>query len=236
MLRIPEVIAGVEDTATDWVQSQLNTFRVAIKNTTGATRDAYLRVQEQTAVPEAVTIMLRTNERAATRDASGGPLPRFARHLFSDADGLFPAQLNDWERAVLAAETARSSFVAWYRNPGSATPASLRIAYENDAKTWVSLQPDFIMVSRRSDGSLGASVVDPHGDHLADARAKLRALADYAERHGDAFVRIELVARVGDGSLRSLDLTEASVRDAVRAFEGGKVTALYESSTAKPYL
>ena len=82
---------------------------------------------------------------------------------------------------------------------------------------------------------MGASIVDPHGDHLADARAKLRALADYAEHHGDEFVRIESVARVGDGSLRSLDLTESSVREAVRAFEGGKVTALYESQHARPY-
>jgi type III restriction enzyme len=53
----------------------------------------------------------------------------------------------------------------------------------------VSLQPDFIVVSRRSNGSLGASIVDPHGDFLADARAKLQALATFAEHHGDRFVR-----------------------------------------------
>jgi len=137
---------------------------------------------------------------------------------------------------VVETETGKPSFVAWYRNPGSATPASLRIAYPNDAGAWASLQPDFIVISRRSDGSLGASIVDPHGDHLADARAKLRALADFGEAHADRFVRVESIAKVSDGSLRSLDLTEGSVRDAVRAFEGGKVTTLYESPTAKPYL
>ena len=125
--------------------------------------------------------------------------------------------------------------MAWYRNPGTATPASLRIAYEADTGDWASLQPDFLVVSRRDDGSLGASIIDPHGDHLADARAKLRALADFAERHGHRFVRIESVAQAGDGSLRVLDLSEPSVRAVVVAFDGGKVTALYESEAARPY-
>jgi len=119
--------------------------------------------------------------------------------------------------------------------PRSATPASLRIAYQDDAGDWASLQPDFIVVSRRSDGSLGASIVDPHGDHLADARAKLRALASFAQRFGDRFVRVESVAKTSDGALRVLDLTEPTVRAAVLAFEGGKVTALYESDVARPY-
>ncbi len=154
----------------------------------------------------------------------------------TDADGMFPADLNDWERTVVASELARDGFVAWYRNPGSATPASLRIAYQNDEGDWASLQPDFIVVSRRTDGTLGASIVDPHGDYLADARAKLHALAAFAERFGDRFVRIESVAKVEDGSLRVLDLGDPAVRAEVRAFEGGKVTALYQSEHSRPYL
>ncbi len=100
---------------------------------------------------------------------------------------------------------------------------------------WASLQPDFIIVSRRSDGTLGASIVDPHGDHLADARSKLRALAGFAERFSERFVRIESIAKVDDGTLRVLDLMQTGVRDAVRAFEGGKVTSLYESEHSRPY-
>jgi type III restriction enzyme len=94
---------------------------------------------------------------------------------------------------------------------------------------------DFIVISRRDDGSLAASIVDPHGDHLADARAKLRGLAGYAEKFGDRYVRIESIAKLADGRLRSLDLLDAKVRDAVRKFEGGKVTALYESASATDY-
>jgi hypothetical protein len=90
-------------------------------------------------------------------------------------------------------------------------------------------------VSRRSDGSLAASIVDPHGDHLADARAKLRALASFADRYGDRFVRVESIAKVADGGLRVLDLGDPAVRAEVLAFAGGKVTALYESDSSRPY-
>ncbi len=143
--------------------------------------------------------------------------------------------LNDWETRVLRAELDRPGFVAWYRNPGSATPASLRIAYQNDEGEWASLQPDFIIVSRRTDGTLGASIVDPHGDYLADARAKLQALAMFAERFNDQFVRVESVAKAEDGTLRVLDLADVATRTAVLAFQGAKVTALYESEDSRPY-
>jgi len=225
----------IEATATDWVREQLDRFRVQILNTVGAMRDAYTRVQEQTSVPETVTVQLRQNERAATKDRNGDDIPRYGSHVFADADGMYPADLNDWERTVVASELARDGFVAWYRNPGTATPASLRIAYQNDEGEWASLQPDFIVVSRRTDGTLGASIVDPHGDYLADARSKLQALAAFAERLGDRFVRIESVAKVEDGSLRVLDLGDPAVRAEVFEFRGGKVTALYQSEASRPY-
>jgi hypothetical protein len=82
---------------------------------------------------------------------------------------------------------------------------------------------------------LGASIVDPHGDHLADARAKVRALADFAERYEGRFLRVDSIAKVGDGTLRVLDLTQPSVRMEVREFEGGRITALYESPAAARY-
>jgi hypothetical protein len=236
LLRLDGVIASVEAAATDFVKEHLARFAVEIKNTTGAARDAYRKVQEQTAAPEAVTIELRANEKAATKDGDGDDLPTFEGHLFADASGCYPADLNDWETQVVTTETARPSFVAWYRNPSRATPNALRIAFQDDAGAWASLQVDFLIVSRRDDGSFGASIVDPHGDHLADAKAKLRALADFAETHGDQFVRVVSIAKASDGSLRVLDLLEPHVRNAVRDFDGAKVTALYDSAAAVPYL
>ena len=105
----------------------------------------------------------------------------------------------------------------------------------NDQDAWASLQPDFLVISRRTGGTLGASIVDPHGDHLADARAKVRALAAFAEQFGDQFVRIESVAKVEDGSLRVLDLADPAVRAEVLAFQGATVTARYQSERSRPY-
>ena len=138
---------------------------------------------------------LRANEKAATKNGDGEALQTFEGHIYSDADGKFPAQLNEWETEVVTTEIARRSFVAWYRNPQRPTPNALRIAYQDEAGKWSSLQVDFLIVSRRDDGSLAASIVDPHGDHLADARAKLRALADFADGYGDHFLRIQSVAK-----------------------------------------
>jgi hypothetical protein len=236
LLRLDGVVASVEAAATEFVQEHLARFAVEIKNTTGATRDAYRKVQEQTSAPEATNIELRANEKAPTKDGEGNDLPTFDGHLYSDADGRYPALLNDWETEVVTTETDRQSFVGWYRNPSRATPNSLRIAYQDDAGSWASLQVDFIVVSGRDDGTLGASIVDPHGDHLADAKAKLRALADFAEAHGDRFVRIVSIAKGTDGSLRVLDLLESHVRSAVRDFGGAKVTALYDSAAAVPFM
>jgi hypothetical protein len=235
LLRIDGVAAILDTSATEWVKEMLDQFRVQILNTVGATRDAYMRVQEQTSSLETSNVQLRQNERAATKDRNGEDLPRYAGHVFADAEGLFPVDLNDWERAVAEAEIARKGFVAWYRNPGNATPASLRIAYLNDQDEWASLQPDFLVVSRRTDGTFGASIVDPHGDYLADARAKLQTLAAFAEGYGDRFVRIESVAKVEDGSLRVLDLADPAVRVGVLGFKGARVTVLYESEHSRPY-
>jgi hypothetical protein len=235
LLMIKDVLAELDSTATTWVHDQLTRFAVEIKNTTGATRDAYMRVQEQTSQLERVGIELPLNEVAPTEDAEGNTYPSFEGHLYTDATGTIPAKLNDWETVVVNTEIARKSTVAWYRNPARAARSALRVAYQDESGNWKSLQVDFLVISRRDDGSLAASIVDPHGDHLADAKSKLRALADYADKYTAEFLRIESVAKVGE-QLRSLDLQDSSVRMAVHTFEGGKVTALYESDAARDYV
>ncbi len=103
-----------------------------------------------------------------------------------------------------------------------------------DADAWTSVQPDFVVVSRRDDNTFGASIVDPHGDYFADARNKLVALADYADAHGDRFVRIESISKTSTG-LRSLDLKNAQVRELVRSFDGAEVASLYDSNLSTLY-
>lgn len=239
LLQVPEVAAALGDTATEWVQQRLSEFGAEIKLTTGATKAAFMRVKEMTSVQEVVAIDLPLTLKAPTKSSNAedaDDLPLFGGHIFSDAAGKFPCKLNDWEATVVETEASRGSFVAWYRNPSRASASALRIGYVDDAGGWQSLQVDFVVVSRRHDGSLAASIVDPHGDHLADALAKLKGLARYAERFGDQFVRILSVAKGSDGSLRSLDLLEPKVREAVGAFDGARVTALFDSGEAEPYL
>ena len=234
LLSVDGVLAEIDAAATRFVTDHLAKFAVEIKNTTGATRAAYRLVQEQTSNRETLNVDLRTNEKAATRDREGNDIPVVAGHIYADSNGQFPANLNDWESSVVATETGQLSFVAWYRNPQRATPNSLRIAYQDESERWKSLQVDFIIISKQDDGSLAASIVDPHGDHLADAKAKLRALAEFADEFEDRFVRIESVAKV-DGELRALDLLDERAREAVRSFEGGRVSPLYTSTHSRPY-
>jgi type III restriction enzyme len=234
LLMVPGVVAEIERHATTWVRDRLAQFNVDIKNSTGATRDAFRRVQEQTVEPEAVTVDLRDNLTAATRKANGDPLPTYVGHLYADSDGTFPADLNSWERTVIETEIGRPTFVGWYRNPARPSPASLRIAYQSDDETWGTLQVDFLVVSRRDDGSFGASIVDPHGDFLADTRPKLRALARYAEDYGHRYVRIESVVKVGD-TLRVLDLHDPAVRAEVLNFSGAQVRELYYGQSAHDF-
>ncbi|MGI8829912.1 MAG: DEAD/DEAH box helicase, partial [Candidatus Limnocylindria bacterium] len=101
LLRVEGIGDAIEEAATAWVQDQLDRYRTEIALTTGSTRDSYTRVREQARSPEEVTVELRANERAATKDRNGEDLPRYSGHLYADDGGMFPAELNEWERRVV---------------------------------------------------------------------------------------------------------------------------------------
>jgi type III restriction enzyme len=154
-------------------------------------------------------------------------------HLMSDEDGQFPlTSLNNWEQEVVLAELARPNVRGWYRNPSRAAVDSLGIAYRDDGGNWRSMHPDFVFFHDVR-GEIVASIVDPHGHHLDDAAAKLKALARFAADFGNAFHRIEAVAEV-DGRMKVIDMQLPTVREAVLA---GKHTPidLYRSDIASTY-
>ncbi len=78
------------------------------------------------------------------------------------------------------------------------------------------------------------SIVDPHGHHLGDSLGKLRGLAAFAVEYGEAFHRVEAVAKTEDGTLKVLDLKEPSVRKALATAIDAKT--LYASAVAGGYL
>jgi type III restriction enzyme len=238
LIRVPEVIDSIQAAANDWVVEQLGKFRVPIKHSTGATKEAFLRVQGQTTAPEPVSIELPTTLRASTREsnAEDAPtLPTFPKHLFVNKEGVFPVKLNSWETTVLKTEISRKEFFAWYRNPSRATVSAHRIGYQTGDDDWASLQVDFLIVSGLPGGKLGVSLIDPHGDHLADAVPKLKGLASFAQEYGNQFVRIESIAEV-EGDLRVLDLLRDEVREAIESYSGAQATPLYEGPVAVSYV
>jgi type III restriction enzyme len=144
------------------------------------------------------------------------PLPIRDRHVLCDADGNYPVgKLRDWEMRVLDTEMGRDNAVAWYRNRSSAAKDAIQVPWR-DGERWRSMQPDFIFFSTKADGTLTASIVDPHGHHLADALGELRGLSDFAEKYGDRFLRIEAVTEDSRKVLRMLDLTDPGTREVVR--------------------
>ena len=92
--------------------------------------------------------------------------------------------------------------------------------------------PDFLFC--HADGeNVRVSIVDPHGHHLADALPKLRGFAEFAATHGEFFHRIESVARMKDGTLRVLDLTDAHTREDITGAKD--IEALYLGGRANDY-
>ena len=133
---------------------------------------------------------------------------------------------------VLDKEMGRTAFQAWYRNPSHPSGDALAIAYQNAQGHWRRMCPDFIFFHGDNE-NVRVSIVDPHSPHLADAHPKLRGLAAVAAKYGKSFHRIESVARMKNGTLRVLDLTGPSIREAIT--EAEDIQALYLGGRATDY-
>lgn len=233
LLSIPEVIVSIEAEADKLANRWLDDLRVRIKGLSDERRSVYDDFRRQARDPQPVDIVIPKSRIENTRDAEDPLLPARAKHILADENGRFPVgKLNPWELAVVDTELGREETVAWYRNPSSPMADALQIPYRI-GDNWKPMQPDFIFFSTGHDGELQASIVDPHGDHLADAMPKLRGLARFAEKYGDRFLRIDAVSKVGD-ELRVLDLKVGSVRAAVEA--ATSASSLYQGSSAAPYV
>ena len=208
-------------------------YRVAIKGLTDDRRAVYDEIKGMSPESQVIEIKrprVRTEE---TENADGNKLETQTGHLMSDGDGNFPiGSLNQWEIEVLDKEMGRSGFQAWYRNPPRPSGDALAIAYQNAQGHWRRMCPDFLFFHGDSE-NMKVSIVDPHGHHLADALPKLRGLAEFAATHGESFHRIESVARMKDGTLRVLDLTNPYIREAITEAEDAQ--ALYLGGGANDY-
>lgn len=232
---VPEIKDDLEKAAEALANEWLTTHEAAIKALSDERQDAYRELRELSANPLDVSLAMPRNSLQPTverkENGTEEALPLYDNHLLCDENGMFPALFNSWELEVLTKEAQRDDFLAWYRNPASASPESLGITYPEHGQESI-MRPDFIFFTKGEDGAVQANIIDPHGQHLADSLPKLLGLANYAESRGSHFGRIEAVAKVA-GVYRSLDLTVSDVRDAVRL--GPSAKALFEGPKAKPY-
>ena len=207
--------------------------RVSIKALTDERRAVYDEIKGMS--PEAQVIEIK-RPRVRTEEienADGNKLETRTGHLMSDGDGNFPiGSLNQWEIEVLDKEIRRSGFQAWYRNPSRPSGDAISIAYQNVQGHWCRMCPDFLFFHGDSE-NMRVSIVDPHGHHLADALLKLRGLAEFAATHGESFHRIESVARMKDGTLRVLDISNPHIRETIT--EAEDIQALYLGGEGNDY-
>lgn len=205
---------AAKDLSDQWIDE----FRDRIKELPDDRQEAYRQIVALSRQPQDVDLArpLSRIEPVLYREDNGVEtrVPLWDHHLLVDGNGKYPAELNGWERKVLAAEATRDGFRYWYRNPDRPAQDSLGIAYQIDDQTKL-MRPDFLFFAEAGKGKYVVDIVDPHRLDYADALPKLRGLAQYAEDHPGDYRRIEAVAEVG-GDLKMLDLTDAKVRDAVR--------------------
>ncbi len=209
-------------------------YREQIKQLPDDRQEAYRQIVALSTEPQDVDLARPVSRFEPTKareiDGSETDMPNFLQHLLCDENGLYPTELDGWEKSVLMAEMQRDGFKFWYRNPDRPSQDSLGISYADGDDTKI-VRPDFIFFAEQA-GEIVADIIDPHGFHWADALPKLQGLARYAETHTQIYRRIEAVAETG-GKLRVLDLTRADVCQAV--IEATSVEALYKGAVARDY-
>jgi type III restriction enzyme len=210
---------AVEQEAGELLHRLFQEYRSAIARLNDVRRPLYNDLHAVARHEEAGTLDIPTAIAVdVPPDAEGWP-----HHLFVDEEGRFRAKLNGWEENVLGIEMDRPDFLTWVRNPDR-KPWSLAVPYTLGGRRLPGY-PDFIIVR----GTLVAPIFDILEPHQGeDSVAKAKGLADFADRHGGAFGRIELIRIKGESVLR-LDLNDHRVRQAVLPIQSAdELTRLFD--------
>lgn len=210
-----DVVEKVESEAAARVKQWLDTYGAQIQLLSGDKKAKYAQVRAMAKTPEDVVVMLPTTPITMPSDTA---VRAFRKHLYADSNGDYRTRLGSWETRVVEVEEARPEFVAWYRNP-TGGERCIRIPFETGTG-YGKLYPDVVVLHEDDQGDVQASIIDPHGHHLADAGDKLRGLGAYAELHDEKLARVLGVIKDANGNFRMLDLKDPTVRAALVGVNG----------------
>lgn len=231
--------AALDAKASAVVKDWMATYDSAIRALDDERKVEYNRIKGRAGVPLRRAVVLPATKLEPTKDRKGeNLLPIAKRHLLADGSGNYPLNLNGPEGDVVHTELARTGpgqVIGWYRNPSSATENALSIPYRKADDTWTTAQPDFIFFQRKADGTVIASVVDPHGTQFNDGIERLRGFATFVESYPDAFAGFESLAHNKAGDMMKLNLLDKATRDAIRG-DGATDESLFNGDYATKYV
>jgi len=223
LLADPEVIKGAEGLCEALFDGLYRDHVDAIEALPEERRTTYRDLVGGARQPVEATMRMR--ERIVLPKPAG--VTAFERHIYTDGDGAFHTSLNSWETPVVEAELARDDVIGWLRNVDRKDWA-LQVPYRDGKGILRPLYPDFL-VFREEKGKVVVDILDPHDPGRQDAVPKAKGLAEYADKHGVRFGRIEIIIKQGD-DLKRLDLQDKKVRERVMLVERSEaLVQLYET-------
>lgn len=190
-----------------------DTHQSAFRKLKEERKDTYKKLAQSSATP-----IPQTWELPQTIDfAIGEDAEAYENHLYIPTEGGdFKASLNDWESGLIK-EELQNGAVAWLRNLDR-KKWSLEIPYKVDGVT-TSMFPDLVIV-RADERGYVFDVLEPHDPSRKDNYPKAVGLAEFAEKHGEYFGRIQLIRKAKGANRRDhffrLDMGKLNVRNKVR--------------------
>ena len=207
LLQDPAVAKEIERQANKLCDDTLTERRATWTGLSDERRQEYRRLHRVAASPEPEPWSLPKSIEGPKK----GDI--YERHLFVKADGTYTCKLNEWEQAVVAEELKNKNVLAWLRNdPRKEWAFSLPYLLGGEDRP---MYPDFLCF-RREGNNIACDILEPHSLSWADSAAKAKGLAEFANKHGAEFGRIELIAKTTGKSFKRLALHDPETLQKVR--------------------
>jgi type III restriction enzyme len=206
ILQERKIWSKLEKRCGEQIKEWFALYREEIRQLPTSKQEHYNRIHRIAKIPEAERLFTPLNLMMLQEE------PYWEKHLYVNGQGKFCARLNGWEAAVLRVELAKPNVVAWLRNIPR-KPWALSITYKM-ANEYRTVYPDLI-IFRSDKGKLLMDLLDPHSIALLDAVPKAKGFAEYAQKHGEQFGRIELIIMNYRGELQRLNVNDTEICDKV---------------------